>query len=76
MIQTINRIIDECADVEGLLIELDGCTKEEDILMIAHRIVAKRTEFNWLKLKIDEATKKESGGEHAGGTGEDEPKGK
>ena len=76
MLQTIIRIIDECADVSGLLNELDNCVDEKQMILIAHKIVIKRSEFNWLKVKINEAAKKESKPNTDGGSAEDGDKGK
>jgi hypothetical protein len=57
MKQQIEDLIEEQSDLEPLIIQLCNCATDEDMLHTAHKIVAKRQEYEWLKTKLEQLFK-------------------
>lgn len=54
MKQALLDLIDEQVNPDALLAELENAKDDKELLFIARKIIAKRTEFNWLKVKVNE----------------------
>ena len=52
MWQQILEILEEQGNCDQLLVDMANAQTDEEILNIAHKIIAKRNEYEWLKIKL------------------------
>ena len=57
MIKQIERLIEDQENLDSLLIQLCSADNADDILHIAYKIRAKREEYEWLKVKLEQIIK-------------------
>lgn len=53
MLNQILKIIDEQGSIDDLLIDLDNAKNDQEVLHIARKIIVKRTEYGFLRTKIE-----------------------
>ena len=54
MKEQIIKLLDEQGAVDELVASMAQAKTDEEVLNIAHKIIAKQTEYGWLKQKINE----------------------